>query len=64
MEKDHYNHHSHNGNHEKVNNNHDKSLPDTGNNDQTNGTLFASLFATVGALFLTGRRRKKDNEEK
>ncbi|HDH0938944.1 TPA: LPXTG cell wall anchor domain-containing protein, partial [Staphylococcus aureus] len=40
-----------------------KELPDTGN--ENNGTLFGSLFAALGGLFLVGRRRKnKNNEEK
>ncbi|EXO10463.1 LPXTG cell wall anchor domain-containing protein, partial [Staphylococcus aureus] len=42
-----------------------KELPDTGNDAQNNGTLFGSLFAALGGLFLVGRRRKnKNNEEK
>ncbi|WP_420876792.1 LPXTG cell wall anchor domain-containing protein [Staphylococcus petrasii] len=43
----------------------DKELPDTGNDLSNNGTLFGSLFATLGGLFLIGKRRKnKNNEEK
>ncbi|HEI4267367.1 TPA: LPXTG cell wall anchor domain-containing protein, partial [Staphylococcus aureus] len=48
------------GHNDKVNS---KELPDTGN--ENNGTLFGSLFAALGGLFLVGRRRKnKNNEEK
>ena len=35
-----------------------KELPDTGNDAQNNATLFGSLFAALGGLFLVGRRRK------
>ncbi|EXN01068.1 surface protein, partial [Staphylococcus aureus DAR5803] len=52
----------HNDKTDKPNN---KELPDTGNDAQNNGTLFGSLFAALGGLFLVGRRRKnKNNEEK
>ncbi|WP_142351354.1 LPXTG cell wall anchor domain-containing protein, partial [Staphylococcus sp. HMSC078A12] len=40
-----------------------KSLPDTGDNDQVNSTLFGSLFAALGGLFLVGKRRKNNNNE-
>ena len=46
---------AHNNKADKSNNN---ELPDTGNNDQNNGTLFGSLFAALGGLLLVGRRRK------
>ena len=36
----------------------DKELPDTGNDAQNNATLFGSLFAALGGLFLVGKRRK------
>ncbi|MDU3144920.1 Rib/alpha-like domain-containing protein, partial [Staphylococcus sp.] len=40
-----------------------KNLPETGNNEQSNGTLLGSLFAAAGTLFLAGKRRKnKDNQ--
>ncbi|MVH49165.1 LPXTG cell wall anchor domain-containing protein, partial [Staphylococcus aureus] len=40
-----------------------KALPDTGDNDQINSTLFGSLFAALGGLFLVGKRRKNNNKE-
>ncbi|MCG1418852.1 LPXTG cell wall anchor domain-containing protein, partial [Staphylococcus epidermidis] len=40
-----------------------KELPDTGDNDQNNVTLFGSLFAALGGLFLVGRRHKNKNNE-
>ncbi|WP_156666833.1 LPXTG cell wall anchor domain-containing protein, partial [Staphylococcus simulans] len=40
-----------------------KALPDTGDNDQVNSTLFGSLFAALGGLFLVGKRRKNNNSE-
>ena len=42
----------------------DKELPDTGNDAQNNATLFGSLFAALGGLFLVGKRQNKNNEEK
>ena len=40
-----------------------KNLPETGNNEQSNGTLLGSLFAAAGTLFLARKRRKnKDNQ--
>ncbi|WP_374757685.1 Rib/alpha-like domain-containing protein [Staphylococcus sp. 17KM0847] len=39
-----------------------KELPETGN-ESANATLFGSLIAALGSLFLFGRRRK-ENEEK
>ena len=42
----------------KQNNSEAKALPETGNNEQNNGTLLGSLFAATGALFLAGKRRK------
>ncbi|MCQ9903564.1 MSCRAMM family adhesin SdrC, partial [Staphylococcus aureus] len=52
----------HNDKADKPNN---KELPDTGNDAQNNATLFGSLFAALGGLFLVGKRRKnKNNEEK
>ncbi|HDE0413544.1 TPA: LPXTG cell wall anchor domain-containing protein, partial [Staphylococcus aureus] len=51
-----------NGNHSTNNKN---SLPDTGNDRQNNeGTLFGSLLAIVGSIFVFGRRKNKDNSEK
>ena len=38
-----------------------KALPETGNTDNS-GTIFGSLFAALGALFLAGRRRKKEDK--
>ncbi|EEK13169.1 LPXTG cell wall anchor domain-containing protein, partial [Staphylococcus hominis] len=50
---------------DKVDKSNSKELPNTGNNDQNNGTFYGSLFAALGGLFLVGRRRKnKGNEEK
>ena len=50
---------------DKADKSNDNELPDTGNNTQNNGTLFGSLFAALGGLFLAGSRRKnKNNEEK
>ncbi|MCH4355628.1 MULTISPECIES: LPXTG cell wall anchor domain-containing protein, partial [Staphylococcus] len=40
----------------------DKKLPDTGENN-SNGVLFGSMFAGLGALLL-GKRRKRENKEK
>jgi LPXTG-motif cell wall-anchored protein len=38
-------------------------LPDTGETDPKNSTLFAGIFAALGSLFILGRRRrKKDNK--
>ena len=38
----------------------DDALPETGDDsNQNNATLFGSLFAALGSLFLFGRRRKK-----
>ncbi|HCW7500561.1 TPA: LPXTG cell wall anchor domain-containing protein, partial [Staphylococcus aureus] len=48
----------HNDKTDKSNN---KELPDTGNDVPNNDTLFGSLFATLGGLFLIGRRRKNKN---
>ncbi|MDC6327090.1 fibronectin-binding protein FnbA [Staphylococcus auricularis] len=42
----------------------EEELPDTGNNNAQNGTLLGSLFAALGSLFLFGKRRKNNNEEK
>ncbi|BCU51644.1 hypothetical protein JCM2421_04160 [Staphylococcus auricularis] len=43
----------------------EETLPDTGNNNSPqNATLLGSLFAGLGSLFLLGRRRKNNNEEK
>ncbi|HDA1948499.1 TPA: LPXTG cell wall anchor domain-containing protein, partial [Staphylococcus aureus] len=51
-----------NGNHSTNNKN---SLPDTGKDRQNNeGTLFGSLLAIVGSIFVFGRRKNKDNSEK
>ena len=55
----------HKDHNDKADESNGKELPDTGNNDQNNGTLFGSLFAALGGLFLISRRRKnKNNEEK
>ncbi|WP_141744057.1 LPXTG cell wall anchor domain-containing protein, partial [Staphylococcus hominis] len=44
---------------------HDKEqLPDTGNKEQTNGTLLGSLFAAAGSLFFASKRRKNKKENK
>ncbi|WP_157035612.1 LPXTG cell wall anchor domain-containing protein, partial [Staphylococcus haemolyticus] len=51
---------AHNDKADKSNSN---ELPDTGNNNQNNGTLFGSLFAALGGLFLVGRRRKNENND-
>ncbi|RIO81138.1 LPXTG cell wall anchor domain-containing protein, partial [Staphylococcus gallinarum] len=40
-----------------------KSLPDTGETTNQNGTIFGSLFAAFGSLLLF-RRRNKKNEDK
>ncbi|MVM97389.1 LPXTG cell wall anchor domain-containing protein [Staphylococcus aureus] len=41
-----------------------KELPETGQQtDQGNATLFGSLFAALGGLFLVGKRRKNNNKE-
>ncbi|WP_275936766.1 LPXTG cell wall anchor domain-containing protein [Staphylococcus pasteuri] len=43
----------------------DKALPETGEeSNSNNATLFGTLFAGLGSLFLFGRRRKKDAENK
>ncbi|SFZ77397.1 LPXTG-motif cell wall anchor domain-containing protein, partial [Staphylococcus pasteuri] len=43
----------------------DKALPETGEeSNSNNATLFGSLFAGLGSLFLFGRRRKKDADNK
>ncbi|WP_415918593.1 LPXTG cell wall anchor domain-containing protein [Staphylococcus warneri] len=40
-------------------------MPETGDNsNQNSATLFGSLFAGLGSLFLFGRRRKKDADNK
>ncbi|MCU5745451.1 Ig-like domain-containing protein, partial [Staphylococcus sp. SQ8-PEA] len=39
-----------------------KALPDTGNTENS-GTIFGSLFAALGALFLVGRRRKEKEDK-
>ncbi|MCI2900484.1 LPXTG cell wall anchor domain-containing protein, partial [Staphylococcus hominis] len=44
--------------------NEDKNLPETGNNEQSNGTLLGSLFAAAGTLFLAGKRRKNRTDKK
>ncbi len=48
----------------KQNNSEAKALPETGNNEQNNGTLLGSLFAATGALFLAGKRRKNRTDKK
>ena len=45
-------------------NNQDKvDLPDTGNSESNKGTIFGTLFAALGAIFLFGRRRKNKKDE-
>ena len=42
----------------------EEALPDTGQNDNAkNATLFGSLFALLGSIFLFGKRRKEDKEK-
>ncbi|WP_141763192.1 LPXTG cell wall anchor domain-containing protein, partial [Staphylococcus sp. HMSC34G04] len=42
-----------------------EALPQTGEqSNSNNATLFGSLFAGLGSLFLFGRRRKKDADNK
>mgnify|MGYP001940778339 CR=1 FL=1 len=56
-----------NGNHnsnDKRADNEDKNLPETGNNEQSNGTLLGSLFAAAGTLFSAGKRRKNRSDKK
>ena len=48
----------------KQNNSEAKALPETGNNEQNNGTLLGSLFAAAGTLFLAGKRRKNRSDKK
>ena len=48
----------------KQNNSEAKALPETGNNEQNNGTLLGSLFAATGALFFAGKRRKNRTDKK
>lgn len=40
-----------------------KVLPDTGETPTENATLFGSLFAGLGSLFLFGRRKKEEEEQ-
>lgn len=40
-----------------------KVLPDTGETPAENATLFGSLFAGLGSLFLFGRRKKEEEEQ-
>ncbi|MFU1728178.1 YPDG domain-containing protein [Mammaliicoccus sciuri] len=47
----------------KGNNTQAKVLPDTGETPAENATLFGSLFAGLGSLFLFGRRKKKKNNK-
>lgn len=52
-----------NGNHDSNDNradNEDKNLPETGNNEQSKGTLLAA----AGTLFLSGKRRKNRTDKK
>ncbi|HDF4598557.1 TPA: LPXTG cell wall anchor domain-containing protein, partial [Staphylococcus aureus] len=42
----------------------EKDLPETGETDTDNGTIFASLFATIGSLLLFVKRRKTKEDEK
>ncbi|WP_275540222.1 LPXTG cell wall anchor domain-containing protein [Staphylococcus shinii] len=39
-------------------------LPETGEEETRNGTLFGSLFAGLGALLLFAKRRRKKEDEK
>ena len=51
-------------NHVAQGNNQDKvDLPDTGNSESNKGTIFGTLFAALGAIFLFGRRRKNKKDE-
>ncbi|WP_046467824.1 Rib/alpha-like domain-containing protein, partial [Staphylococcus cohnii] len=43
-------------------NNEDKSLPETGENDSKQGTLFGALFAGLGSLLLFRKRNKKEEK--
>ncbi|WP_218696544.1 YPDG domain-containing protein [Mammaliicoccus sciuri] len=47
----------------KGNNTQAKVLPDTGETPAENATLFGSLFAGLGSLFLFGRRKKEEEEQ-
>ncbi|WP_176746780.1 LPXTG cell wall anchor domain-containing protein, partial [Staphylococcus sp. HMSC065E08] len=42
--------------------NKEEALPETGSNE-ANGTLFGSLIAGLGALFLLGRKRRKEDRK-
>ncbi|MCD8845811.1 YPDG domain-containing protein [Mammaliicoccus sciuri] len=46
----------------KGNNTQAKVLPDTGETPAENATLFGSLFAGLGSLFLFGRRKKEEEQ--
>ena len=39
-------------------------LPETGEEETRNGTLFGTLFAGLGALLLFAKRRRKKEDEK
>ncbi|HHD1098934.1 TPA: LPXTG cell wall anchor domain-containing protein [Staphylococcus aureus] len=45
---------------------HDKQneLPETGEKEVRNGTLFGTLFAGLGSLLLFTKRRRKENDKK
>ncbi|WP_070014085.1 Rib/alpha-like domain-containing protein, partial [Staphylococcus caeli] len=43
-------------------NNEDKALPETGESDSKQGTIFGALFAGLGSLLLFRRRNKKDEK--
>ncbi|MFI3377868.1 LPXTG cell wall anchor domain-containing protein [Mammaliicoccus sciuri] len=42
--------------------NNDGKLPDTGENNNNNGTLFATLFAGLGSIMLFNRRKNRKKE--
>ncbi|PTF67767.1 LPXTG cell wall anchor domain-containing protein, partial [Staphylococcus chromogenes] len=43
-------------------NNKDKALPETGESDSKQGTIFGALFAGLGSLLLFRRRNKKEEK--
>ncbi|PTL13594.1 hypothetical protein BUZ08_13725 [Staphylococcus gallinarum] len=52
-----------NGNSQNINQQDRNTLPDTGEANNQNGTIFGSLFAALGSLLLF-RRRNKNHENK
>ncbi|WP_141743931.1 LPXTG cell wall anchor domain-containing protein, partial [Staphylococcus sp. HMSC072H03] len=59
-----HNNHGNKGTHSNGNHHEKVQLPETGNNEESNGTLFGSLFAAAGSLFLAGKRRRNKKEDK